>query len=105
MNVVVVPSLWEGLPIALLESMALGRTVVATNVGGVPEVIEDQGNGLLAPPQNAPALAEAVYRCWRHPDLADSLAAAAARTIAGGYSIQDNARRTLAVYRQMTARQ
>src|SRR5690606_27997930 len=50
----------EGLPVALMEALALGRPVVATRVGGIPELVTDDVEGVLVPPDDADALAEAV---------------------------------------------
>jgi glycosyltransferase involved in cell wall biosynthesis len=58
----VLPSLSEGLSIALLEAMAAGRAVVTTRVGGNPELVVDGETGVLVPPADAPALASAVSR-------------------------------------------
>jgi len=58
----VVPSLSEGFPNVILESFAAGRPVVATNVGGIPEVVEDSVTGYLVPPGNARLLADRVLR-------------------------------------------
>jgi glycosyltransferase involved in cell wall biosynthesis len=63
----VLPSEHEGLPVALLEAMALGRAVVATRTGGVPEVVEDGRHGLLVPPADPRALAEAIAELLRDP--------------------------------------
>ncbi|HEV8643047.1 MAG TPA: glycosyltransferase family 4 protein [Methylomirabilota bacterium] len=60
LDVVVLPSRSEGLPFALLEAMALAKPVVATRVGGNPEVVEDGRTGLLIPPEDPVALARAV---------------------------------------------
>src|SRR5262249_6596874 len=60
----------EALPNVLLESMAAGAPVVSTRVGGTPEVVEDGVTGLLVPPGNAGALAQAIDRLLSDPDLA-----------------------------------
>jgi glycosyltransferase involved in cell wall biosynthesis len=60
LDVVVLPSLEEGFPNAVLEAMAAGRPVVATRVGGVPEAVVHEKTGLLVPPRDPSALADAV---------------------------------------------
>lgn len=59
-DIVVLPSLYEGLGVAVLEAMAARKPVVATQVGGLPELIEDQITGLLVPPKDPNALAQAI---------------------------------------------
>jgi glycosyltransferase involved in cell wall biosynthesis len=76
-DVVVFPSISEGLPVALLEAMAHGRAVVATRVGGMPEVVTDGEDGLLVPGQDPEALAEAIVRLARDPAERVRLGAAA----------------------------
>ena len=75
------PSTWENLPHAVVEALSVGTPVVATAVGGVPEVVQDGQNGLLVPPGDAPALAGAMRRLL-DPGLRDRLAAAARPSVA-----------------------
>lgn len=78
----VLSSDWENLPHAAVEALALGVPVVATAVGGVPEVVRDGVNGLLVPPGDAQALAGALRRVADDRELRDRLAAAAAPSVA-----------------------
>jgi glycosyltransferase involved in cell wall biosynthesis len=66
-DVVLVPSLKEGLGFAALEAMALERPVVASNTGGLPEAVADGETGLLVPPGDASALADAVLALIADP--------------------------------------
>jgi len=68
----VLASTIEGLPLAILEAMRHGRPVIATNVGGIPEVINDQKNGLLVP-ANSSAIADAIMKILSDHDLAERL--------------------------------
>jgi glycosyltransferase involved in cell wall biosynthesis len=63
------PSTYEGFPLAILEAMGQGLPVVATTVAGVPEAVDDGHTGLLVPPEDAPALAAALGRLLRDPEL------------------------------------
>ena len=72
-DAVVMPSRWEGLPLTLLEALARGRPVVASAVGGIPEVIEDRVSGRLVPAGDVAALTEALEWLHRRADLAAAL--------------------------------
>jgi glycosyltransferase involved in cell wall biosynthesis len=69
LDLVVLPSLSEGLPNVAMEAMLFGKPVVATNVGGVPEVVEDGVTGIVVPPRDAKALADAVIEMLSSPGL------------------------------------
>ncbi len=76
MDVFVSSSLWEGLPTVLLEAMAVGVPMVATDVSGSEELIKDGHTGLLVPPADAGSLSDAVWRLLHDPELAKRLVAA-----------------------------
>jgi glycosyltransferase involved in cell wall biosynthesis len=75
-NVVAMPSYREAQGLAILEALAANRPVVASNVGGIPEMIHDGENGLLVPSHDPTALAAAITRLLKDPSLAARLAAA-----------------------------
>jgi glycosyltransferase involved in cell wall biosynthesis len=75
-TVLVLPSRSEGLGRVVVEAFCRGRGVVGSRVGGIPDLVEDGENGLLVPPGNAPALADALVRVLSDPALAERLGAA-----------------------------
>jgi glycosyltransferase involved in cell wall biosynthesis len=81
-DVFVNPSDVEGLPVVILEAMAMGRAIAATAVGGVPSVIEDGETGLLAAPGDPDGLAGAIVRLLEDPHLRTTVGAAAAESVA-----------------------
>jgi glycosyltransferase involved in cell wall biosynthesis len=74
-------SAWENLPHAAVEALSVGVPVVATAVGGVPEVVRDQENGLLVPPNDPEALAAAMRRILEEQELREWLAASARQSV------------------------
>jgi len=64
-DVYALSSLWEGLPLALLEALAMGKPIVATRVGGNPEIVEDGVHGWIVPPRDPEALADALLKTCR----------------------------------------
>jgi glycosyltransferase involved in cell wall biosynthesis len=81
-DAVVLTSAWENFPHGLVEALAMGTPVVATRVGGVPEIVADGENGLLAEPGNPQAFAAAVDRVLGDDELRARLRAAAAPSVA-----------------------
>jgi glycosyltransferase involved in cell wall biosynthesis len=73
-DLVVLPSLYEGLPLSLLEAMAAGKPVIASRIGGIDELVADGENGLLVPPADPHALAAAIRGLLDDPDHARRLA-------------------------------
>lgn len=85
-DAVVLPSLWEGLPLVLLEALVRGRPTVATAVGGVPEVMEDGVHGHLVPAGQPLPLADALERFHRKPDRATRMGRAGAELVRADYT-------------------
>jgi glycosyltransferase involved in cell wall biosynthesis len=83
----VLSSVIEGMPNALLEAMALGRPVVTTSAGGSAEVVVDGESGLVVPPADPQALADAVVRILRDPALAGRLGEAAERRVRSAFDL------------------
>jgi len=102
-DVVVLPSLSEGLPMALLEAMALGRAVLASRVGGIPEVVQDGQTGLLIQPADAPLLAAAIVRLLKDPELRANLGMRARAHIEREWSSARMVESTTAVYDEILA--
>jgi glycosyltransferase involved in cell wall biosynthesis len=97
-SVFVLPSYAEGLPMSVLEAMAGGCPVVATHVGGIPNLVTDGVDGLLVPPGNPQALAAALRRILRDPAFARQLGNAARQTIANRYTAERSIERLEQVY-------
>jgi glycosyltransferase involved in cell wall biosynthesis len=97
-DVFVLSSLWEGMPLSLLEAMAAGCPAVATDVGGVSEVLKDGVTGLLVPPADAEALARAITDCLDNPTSARKRASAAQSMVLTQYDKTTMIRKWQAVY-------
>ena len=98
MDVFVLPSLGEGLPLTILEAMATGLPVIATTVGGVPELVREGTTGLLFPPRNAEALAQAIITLIEDPSLRHSMGRTAETHIRQNFSWQGTIDSYLALY-------
>ncbi len=102
LDCMVLPSLTEGTPNAVLEALCLGIPVIATAVGGVPDLIAHESSGLLVPPGDPAALATAMTRLLHEPQLADQLTAGAA-AVREKYSPQHQRQTWLALYETVLA--
>jgi len=100
-DVFVSASYEEGFSNSILEAMSSGRAIVATRVGGTPEQIEDGVTGLLAQPRDPEALALALARVLREPDLRSRLGAAAREAVGHRFSLDRLAERISNLYREV----
>jgi glycosyltransferase involved in cell wall biosynthesis len=100
-DVFVLPSIHEGLPIALVEAMALGRPVVATRVGGLPEVVRDGTEGFLVPSGDPVALADAIVTILGSHSLREQMGRAGRRR-AKEFDIERPVHRIETVYEELT---
>ena len=98
-DVFVFPSLWEGLGGSLLEAMALGLPIVASDLDAIREVVDDGVNGLLVPPADPPALAEAVASLLDDRTRAETIGRAARRRFETSFTVEASARRMIDLYR------
>jgi glycosyltransferase involved in cell wall biosynthesis len=101
-DVLCLPSSVEGLPLVVLEAMAQARPVVATAVGGTPELVVHGETGLLVPPGDAGALAAALDEVLGDPDLAHRLGEAGRRRVIESFSLSATTERVLGLYEGAT---
>jgi glycosyltransferase involved in cell wall biosynthesis len=100
-DVLVIPSREEGMPVAAIEAMMHARPVVATRVGGTPEVVRDQETGLLVDPEDAPGLARALRRLLDDPAARRGFGARGLEAARRGHSLEAMAEATLRQYQRL----
>lgn len=98
MDVFVLPSLSEGLPLSVLEAFALQKPVVATNVGGIPEIVKDGSTGYLVPPKNPEALAEKILMLLRDPQKAANIGQAGRKRAEEAFGLEQMIRKYQSLY-------
>ncbi len=98
------PKSREGLSVAVMEAFSAARPVVATAVGGIPELVRDGETGLLVPPDDSDALANSVMRFLRDPDLAGRLASGGAAFVRENLTVDVMVDKTEALYREILGR-
>jgi glycosyltransferase involved in cell wall biosynthesis len=103
-DVFVLPSRSEGQPMSVLEAMAHGVCVVASDVGGIPELVEDGRTGVLVPPDDVDALVGALRRVLDDRDLRERLGAAGRQRVRSEFDVDVVWRRLEALYRQVIER-
>ena len=97
-DISVLPTLWEGLGSILLESALSGCCLIASDVGGIPEIITQNVTGVLVPPQNSLALQDAIQDLFSQPDKMRKLATAAKNFVAEKFNFEEVALKTELLY-------
>ena len=97
-------SVTEGLGTSLLDAMACSRPIVATTAGGIPEIVEDGVNGLLVPPRDARALADAIVRALRDASLRQRFGTAGLARVKARFTVERMVEQTAAVYARVGGR-
>lgn len=100
-NVFVLPSLDEPFGRVLLEAMAMGKPVVATNSGGVPEIVVNGETGILVPPKDVKAMADAIYFLVTNKDKAQKMGRNGRKRVEEFFTIQQNVQRIEDIYRDV----
>ncbi len=101
LDVFVLPSKIEGLPISLLEAMAIGKPVVATEVGGIPSVIRDGFNGLLVQPGDVMSLAQSIVALLCYSDYREELSRKGKATVSKQFSMERMAKDYASLYKEL----
>ncbi|MDQ7830066.1 MAG: glycosyltransferase [Armatimonadota bacterium] len=103
MDIIVLPSRWEGLPLAVLEAMALGKPVVCSRLPTLQEILDDGRAGVLVPPGDPWALADVLVELADDPTRRAALGRAARDRVLEAYTVDRMVVRTLGVYRRALA--
>lgn len=102
--VTVIPSLWENFPNVCLEAMSYGSAVVATRVGGLAEIVENEKTGLLVEPNNPLPLAQSIVYLLTNTEKREELAKNANKRIKERYSLKTISQQTIAYYKGLIKR-
>jgi L-malate glycosyltransferase len=103
MDIFVLPSLSEGIPMALLEAMAASRAVVASRVGGIPEIVEDGYEGFLVEPMDVYGLVDRCRRLIESPDFIKKMGEQARKRVERDFSAMAMADQVALVYKELLA--
>jgi glycosyltransferase involved in cell wall biosynthesis len=100
-DAMILPSHSEGSPHVVLEAMSAGVPIIATRVGGIPEILTDNRTALLVPPRNAEAMSSAISRLLASPELAESLASNAREVLIQRFSHKAYKESLLSIYDEL----
>ena len=102
-DIFALPSLSEGIPMALLEAMGASRAIIASRVGGVPEVLENGAEGILVEPKDVDGIVEGCLRLIRDPTAAERMGQLARRRVERDFSAESMADKVASLYLQLAA--
>jgi glycosyltransferase involved in cell wall biosynthesis len=97
-DIFVLPSLWEGLPLVLLEAMASKKPIVATDVNGITEIIHSEEEGILVPSKNSAALSSAILRLLKNDELRERIASKGYIKVMNEFHLNKMIEKTESVY-------
>jgi glycosyltransferase involved in cell wall biosynthesis len=101
-DIFVHPSINEGMSIVMMEAMALGKPIVTTRVGGTPELVKDEETGLLVPSQDSEALAGAISKLLKNPDLINKMGEKARQRVMDNFTIEKTVRNYENLYKELS---
>ena len=93
----------DGIPVALIEAMASGVPVIASELSGIPELVRPRETGLLVPPKNAAAIRDAILYCWCYPKAAEQRAVRARALVVRQYNLEVNTRELATAFERVLA--
>ena len=98
-NFCVVPSLWyENMPFSILESFAYGKPVIASRIGGIPEIINDGDNGTLFTPGNVNELSKKIKKLWKNSKLVERMGRKSRSLVKQRYNPENHYIKLISVY-------
>ncbi len=100
-GILVLPSYYEGFPVSIIEAMYAGSAVVASNVGGIPEIIQDGVDGTLISPKDSAALRDAILKLMNDNELAKSYGLNGKQKVLKNYSVEKNIERLTEIYNKL----
>ncbi|RKI91752.1 glycosyltransferase family 1 protein [Parablautia intestinalis] len=102
-DIFVLPSYFEGQPVSILEAMAYSCAIVASNVGGIPQMIEDEKTGILVLPENVRSLKKGLEKALGDAEICARMGANARQKVEEGFSIEKNMEKLLEIYETVLA--
>ena len=102
-DLLVLPSYTEGLPLVILEAMAAGKPVIATPVGGIPEIVIDQETGLLVPVEDVQALEDAILRLLQNPHLKNEMGSKGLEIVRKKFSVEKMCQEVFDIYEKVVS--